>query len=55
MGRRAEFLKLDTPESQDKAVRILRESADILDDGFHVTLVEDLRDIAASIETLNAA
>lgn len=49
MGRRADLLARDTPESVDRARRVLLECSDVLDDGFHVTLVEDLRDIAAAL------
>ena len=49
MGRRADLLALDTTESVDRARRVLLECSDVLDDGFHVTLVEDLRDIAAAL------
>lgn len=49
MGRRAELLKLDTPESIERARRVLLECSDLLNDGFHVTLVEDLRDIATAV------
>jgi hypothetical protein len=49
MGRRAQFLHLRDPESRAKAAAVLREAADCLTDGFHVTLVEDLFDIAEAL------